>query len=382
MKRIIFGTILLVAIAVSLFSLWSWLGFAPLYRTAEIQTVHAQVPCVVQGSFTASGTSVVIDNRKSGCYQWRVAYTSVGFSVISIQLESSPDNSTWSAFTGSTVVTDGSNPSTSTSDAIIGVHSTSAFVRLNLVTATGTGTLTYQVWGANSTSNIAQLASGGHVGPTGPTGPAGATGPTGTGVAGATGPTGVTGSTGPSGATGATGANGSACMTPQSTTVGSGVASVSFTIPNTCHDLIITSKATSLSAVAADGLLIQFNGDTGSNYDWQLFAVNGPTPTTTGALSAAQTSGYVTNVPGTTSCVVPSNICSATATMQIPAYNSTAFFQSVTTSGGLNQSLEGNLYIFSSFIQWRSATAITGVKLFLNSGANFGVGSTFTVSGR
>src|SRR5271166_2231651 len=49
-------------------------------------SVHAQgpVPCQVSGTLTATGTSVVIDNRRTGCYQWRVTYSSTGFSALSI----------------------------------------------------------------------------------------------------------------------------------------------------------------------------------------------------------------------------------------------------------------------------------------------------------
>ena len=173
--------------------------FTALDWVKPVHVVHAQapVPCTIQGTFTASGTSAQIDNRRTGCYQWRVNYASTGFSVISIQLEEAPDAGgvpgTWAAFTGSSVVVDGSNPSTSTNSAIIGVHSAAAWVRLNLATATGTGQVTYQVWGANSTPNF-NPPVGGSGGATGPTGATGATGNNGS--AGATGPTGATGATG------------------------------------------------------------------------------------------------------------------------------------------------------------------------------------------
>ncbi len=159
--------------------------------------VHAQsqTPCVVTGSFTATNISTVLDNRTNGCYQWRLSYVSTGFSALSIQVEVAPDVSgvpgSWAAFTGATVVTDGSNPSTNIANAIIGIHANGAWIRVNLASLTGTGKLTYQLWGANSTTNIAGFkgASGatGSTGATGATGIAGATGATGaTGIAGAT----------------------------------------------------------------------------------------------------------------------------------------------------------------------------------------------------
>lgn len=147
----------------------------------DVKPVHAQssaqTPCVIIGNFTATGTSTQFDNRNFGCYQFRVNYSSTGFSVLSVQLEYAPDNGgvpgSWSAFTGSTVVTDGSNPSTSTVGAIIGIHANAPWIRLNFVSATGTGKITYQVWGANSTQNIARIGSGGGSGATGATGPTG-----------------------------------------------------------------------------------------------------------------------------------------------------------------------------------------------------------------
>lgn len=153
-------------------------GFAVLHDhvlDSDIQIVHAQPTgiCTITGTYTATGVSVILDNRKSGCYQWRVSYNNTGFSALSIQLEQAPNANgvpgSWAAFTGATVVTDGANPSTNTNSAIIGIHSGAAFVRLRLVTVTGTGSISYQFWGANSTSNIAS-------GATGSTGATGATG--------------------------------------------------------------------------------------------------------------------------------------------------------------------------------------------------------------
>lgn len=176
---------------------------------------QSPVPCQVTGTLTATGQSAVIDNRRSECYQLRLAYTSTGFSGISIQVEWAPDNngglppvSGWTAFSGA-AVSDGTNPATSTTGALIGIHQTGAWLRVNLTTATGSGVLIYQFWGANSTSNIA--GAFGPAGPTGPTGPTGATGVTGaTGNTGATGATGTAGTPGATGATGPTGATGTA----------------------------------------------------------------------------------------------------------------------------------------------------------------------------
>lgn len=194
--------------------------------------VHAQVPCMVNGTFTGTGTSIVIDNRRTGCYQWRVTYSNEGYSALSIQLENAPDSGgvpgSWSAFTGSTVVMDGANPSTNSSFATIGIHSTASFVRLNLTSATGTGAVTYQVWGANSTSVAGNQSSGSG----GATGPAGATGPS--------------GPSGPTGAVGATGATGSGSGGP--TTISSNLAVTSRTIGTVYQNTGSTPMYVSVSA--------------------------------------------------------------------------------------------------------------------------------------
>ena len=119
----------------------------------------AQVPCGTNGQFTAIGVSNVINNTVNQCYVWRVSYTTQGLSALSVQLESSPDGTTWSAFSG-TEVTDGANPNTTIDAGLIGVKATGAFVRLHLTAKTGSGTVTYRVWGANSAS-VAGLANGG-----------------------------------------------------------------------------------------------------------------------------------------------------------------------------------------------------------------------------
>ncbi len=122
----------------------------------------AQVPCQINGQFTATGQSAVFDNRRLGCYVWVVSYNSTGFSALSVQLEEAPDNSgvpgSWAAFTG-TAVYNGVNPSTNTNAATIGINSNAAWVRFNFTSKMGSGAITYQVWGANSASNTASLLS-------------------------------------------------------------------------------------------------------------------------------------------------------------------------------------------------------------------------------
>lgn len=183
--------------------------------------VHAQIPsaCNRSGTFTSAGFSPAFDNTELGCYQWRITYTSSGFSVVSIQFESAPSFSgPWTAFSGATVVIDGTNPSTDIIAATIGIHAAAAFVRIRATTLTGSGAVTWQYHGANSTLPLASAK--GPSGSTGGTGPPGSTGAT--GVTGATGPTGSPGATGVTGATGATGVAGATGATGAGTTGATG----------------------------------------------------------------------------------------------------------------------------------------------------------------
>jgi hypothetical protein len=120
-------------------------------------SLAAQVPCSIQGTLTGAGASTVLTNT-NGCFNWRVSYTSTGFSALSVQLEGSPDGVTYSAFTGAQV-TDGSNPSTTTGAGVIGIHATAAYVELRLNSESGTGSISFHVWGANSSTPVGNLGA-------------------------------------------------------------------------------------------------------------------------------------------------------------------------------------------------------------------------------
>lgn len=337
-------------------------------------TVHAQapVPCTLAGVFSATGTSGVIDNRRTGCYQWRVVYASTGFSAVSVQLEQAPDNGgipgTWAAFTGATVVTDGTNPSTSTNTALIGVHSGAAWVRLNFVTATGTGTMSYQVWGANSTSNIAGLGLGGATGPTGPTGANGTNG-----MNGSTGPTGPTGVTGPTG----TGGGGGLTQISQQV-LGTAVPTVTFSsIAGTYTNLQLTMIVRSAASAASDNIYVQLNGDSAGNYDYVLALQTS---------TATAHAGNTTQTPPNTALGQVAGALDPTSypgilTINFLNYSQTNFFKEVWVAGSSSTSASVVPVAQSAMLGWRSTAAITSILVGLSSGGNFVVGSTFTLYG-
>lgn len=169
----------------------------------------------------ATQTGQPNNNNSRPCVAWRVTYTTTGFTAATVQFETSPDNSTWTAvpntICSSSVqppcVQDGANPMTSAAQGTAGIKAYGKYVRVKVTAVTGSGSGTVVVYG-NKGASASAGSTGGAAGPTGPTGPSGTAGPTGptgpagasvTGPTGPTGPQGIAGSTGPTGPTGPAG---------------------------------------------------------------------------------------------------------------------------------------------------------------------------------
>ncbi len=122
-------------------------------------------------TFTSATTGAAISNANTAtpCASWRVTYNSTGFSALSIQLETSPDNSSWTAVTNTVCsssvqppcVIDGANPTTTTTNATFSVRAYGRYVRLNVTSVTGSGTITARVYGYKGLSAQAGTSSGG-----------------------------------------------------------------------------------------------------------------------------------------------------------------------------------------------------------------------------
>jgi len=120
--------------------------------------------------FTAAGdVSVTIDNRTKACYSWVFTYNSTGFSALSIQVEGAPDNNgvpgTWAALTAPALVS-GSNPSTDIAYAAMTLQVNPPWVRVKLVSKTGTGSIKYQLTGTAGAGPV-QVGAGSAGGPAG-----------------------------------------------------------------------------------------------------------------------------------------------------------------------------------------------------------------------
>lgn len=115
--------------------------------------VSNQPDCTIDFIFSAvavgtTGT-VQYDNRQDGCTVWALAYTSTGFTVEQLEFQSSPDltgaPSAFVTFAGTLV--SGINPNTAITQAESSWTGYYPWVRMKLISVTGTGTVTGKLIG-------------------------------------------------------------------------------------------------------------------------------------------------------------------------------------------------------------------------------------------
>lgn len=127
-------------------------------------------------------------------------------------------------------------------------------------------------------------------------------------------------------------------------------------------------------AVFSGGFALQFNGDTGTNYDYGW--TDQSNTVVTGIVTAAAAGTKVMEGPGAN---VGANRFGA-ATVSIPAYADTTAYKSCTSLGGFaDGSTHGELV--HSISLWRSTTAINQVTLTVGAGVNMIAGSRMTIYG-
>lgn len=146
-------------------------------------------------------------------------------------------------------------------------------------------------------------------------------------------------------------------------------ASVAFaTIPATYRHLKLLVNGRGSAAVASSRIHVQFNGDTGSNYDWKFFVDGGA------ASGAAQTASVVGEITGGTAPASYPGGCATT----IHNYGATVFFKSYQGTGLTR--IVSNTFPDVAGGYWKSTAAITSILVFLNSG-NFIDGSVVSLYG-
>lgn len=134
--------------------------------------------CAIPFNFSAAGA--VTSNstcgapngspNTQGIASWIVVYSSTGFSAVSLEVQSAPDNSgspgTWVSFAGTVLSntqypgSSGINPNTATTSAFTGLAGYYRWMRVKLISVSGSGTVTGNLYGyLNST--LAKASGGG-----------------------------------------------------------------------------------------------------------------------------------------------------------------------------------------------------------------------------
>ena len=152
---------------------------------------------------------------------------------------------------------------------------------------------------------------------------------------------------------------------PIATTTASGsVSSITFSsISGTYTDLVLIIAGSGASS--GGNILLQFNGDTGTNYSTTILYGDA---TTAGSLNASNASSV--------------NIGDLDSTVQSNTLISIMNYANTTTyKTALGRSNRAGTAVVSKVGLWRSTSAITSVKVFFSSGDNFTSGTTLTLYG-
>ncbi len=135
-----------------MYFLRKWIALVALCFASITAAAQGTSPdCVRNFSFTAVGNSTTFDNRSNFCSSWVVAYVSTGFTgTLALTVQHAPATTagvagTWATF-GGTVVS-GSNPNTSVAQGQTKLEGYYPFMRVNLASLTGTGTVTGRLYG-------------------------------------------------------------------------------------------------------------------------------------------------------------------------------------------------------------------------------------------
>lgn len=183
-----------------------------------------------------------------------------------------------------------------------------------------------------------------------------------------------------------------ACSTPagtgggmvqiSQTSLASPAASVTFSaISGSYSQLLLVIAAASSNAAQTDNVVLQFNADTGNNYDY-VNAANYQAGTTPAGGQGSGTSGVIGLVSGTT---CGTGYCFGIITASLPHYSTnlpTGASQKIQSTWTVNFGGSGSsLATGWAAVGWASPNAVTQIKVFLSSGANFVTGSQITLYG-
>jgi hypothetical protein len=154
-----------------------------------------------------------------------------------------------------------------------------------------------------------------------------------------------------------------------SNTLSSTATSITFSsIPATYTDLVLVTSVLS-NAANGEGLEVQFNSDTATNYSKTYLYGDGASVVS--GRTSGSTSIAIGNIP-------TQNSDYATTIAHINDYANTTTYKSTLSKSG--SAATGNLSIMYVGL-WRSTTAINAIKVFHKSGGSMSVGCTFKLYG-
>jgi hypothetical protein len=156
--------------------------------------------------------------------------------------------------------------------------------------------------------------------------------------------------------------------------VGSAVNNITFSsIPGTYTNLRLVVMGQSSSG-STDDVNVNFNSDTGANYD--NAQIQGSAVNIVGQSAQNQSTLHLGAVPSSSVTSRP-----GTADVSIPSYAQTTFFKNVISNAIFWLASQSQMRNEIDDGEWKSTSAITSIKLVLSSGSNFVTGTTATLYG-
>lgn len=159
--------------------------------------------------------------------------------------------------------------------------------------------------------------------------------------------------------------------------LGAPAASVTFSaIPATYEDLILEIVARGTAAAVAASMFLQFNGDTGANYDFQyLLGINSVAQAAAAVAQNFIFTGFITAASAT----LANNFSNCQIT--IPAYLRAIQKGTNAQNSHIPTGSAADNRVLSFAGNWRNTAAIASLALTLSSG-NYDTGSVFSLYGR
>lgn len=160
------------------------------------------------------------------------------------------------------------------------------------------------------------------------------------------------------------------------TTLGSAASNITFSsIPGTYTDLrLIVTARCEAAGVNAQGMYLQYNNDTATNYSNNQILGNG-----TSAIADFSNNNSIIQCGDLPAGNISSSIFSLT-TIDIFSYAGSTFKTCLTTnSADMNTGTTASR-VWRLVGLWRSTSAITSIKIY-PSGSNFSIGTTATLYG-